>query len=314
VIRANAIRGPQGGGPPVARAGWRRAALLLEVVIALTILVAALGVLGGQLAGGLDMTAYAEQQTRAAQLTDRVMGLLELDPEILERFVDEDVVDGDFGDSHPGWFWRVSLEPTDVENLARVKLEVLYQSDPDRQERIDDARPVRTVHLLKTPPPQIDLARDFGVDEEQLQQITESLPIPGLENGNLDPLALAQAITPETLPELLPALLPLIQQFLGAGLPPDATPEDLTSLLGDGLSGLSGGAPAGASGGEQGGGVPGGLREIIRSAIGDQVSDEELDAALSGVGAGGGGQGQGRTIEDLDRLRDQFNERTGRRP
>ena len=49
------------------------------MLVALTILVIALGVLGGQLSTGIQMTGQAEQQVRASQFADRIMSLVELD-------------------------------------------------------------------------------------------------------------------------------------------------------------------------------------------------------------------------------------------
>lgn len=190
----------------------RRGALLLEVLVALTILVFALGMLGAQLVGGMRLTHEADLQTRATQLSDRLLALLELDRSTAERFFGDRQVEGDFGEANPGWFWRAAVEPTDVEGLGRVTLEILHQSDPRRPADIRDAVPVRRVHLLKADPARIDLAEDFGVDEQTLEEFAANIPIPGLDPHALDPQALV-SLDPATLLELLPQLLPLIQQF-----------------------------------------------------------------------------------------------------
>ena len=59
----------------------RRAALLLEIIVALTIMVSAMAFVGAQLIGGLRMVAYADQQARAGELADRMLAILELDTE-----------------------------------------------------------------------------------------------------------------------------------------------------------------------------------------------------------------------------------------
>ena len=295
--------------------GPRRGALLLEVVVALSIMVFALGMLGGQLVAGMRMIQSVDEQTRAIQLTDRILALLELDPETIARIGEEETADGDFGDQFPGWFWRVQLEPTDIERLGLVTVEVLHQTDPDRQESMDDARIARTLHMLKAAPQPIDLAADFGFSEEQLTQLAETVPIPDFDPTALDPQLIAAMITPETLIELLPVFLPLIQQMTGGQLPADISPEDIAGLLSGQFGGGLPGDPSGGGGpGAGGGGGPGGaggndaIRDMIRDALGDRVSEEELDAALQGAGGGGGprdgsaGIGR-RTIEDLNRER-----------
>ena len=52
--------------PPGFRVLRLRAALLLEVVIALAVLVTAMGLLAAQLAGGLNMTTYSQGLRRIA--------------------------------------------------------------------------------------------------------------------------------------------------------------------------------------------------------------------------------------------------------
>src|SRR5262249_3392707 len=162
----------------------RRGALLLEVLVALTILVVALAVLGGQLSSGIQMTGQAEKQVRASQLADRIMSLVQLDPTIIEQVFTSGQTDGDFGDQYPGWFWRVSLEATDVPGLGAVTVQVLNQEDQqDKQKKgdISTARVVKQLHMLKADPGRVNLETDFGVDQEQIQQFASAVPIPGFD-------------------------------------------------------------------------------------------------------------------------------------
>lgn len=195
---------------------FRRAALLLEVVIALTIMVAAIGLLGAQLVNGLRMTAHGDLHTRAVELTDRILALLELDPQTQERvFLDEET-EGDFGEQFRGWHWRVFVEETDVIGLGQVTIQILYQADAERHDDIDDAKVVREVHLLKADPGRIDLAEDFGVPEEVVDELLANFPAAG-EDGTLDLQALLNEFSND--PLALLAFLAEIQQFLGdAGL------------------------------------------------------------------------------------------------
>jgi hypothetical protein len=288
---------------------WR-GALLLEVLVALTILVFALGLLGAQLVGGMRLTAEADLQTRATQLSDRLLALLELDQNTAERFFGDRQVEGDFGEANPGWFWRAAVEPTDVEGLGRITIEILHQPDPRRQKDIRDALRVRRVHLLKADPARIDLAQDFGVDEQTLEEFAATIPIPGLDPRALDPQALV-SLDPATLLELLPQLLPLIQQFapgLGQRLDaltgggPLSDPNQLRELLEGGpippeLADLSGQFPQ----------MPGGQAGQFAPPGGGQ----RPPGGLGGRGPGGsgrpdlrgGGPRGGVTIDDLNRNR-----------
>ncbi|MFO0840349.1 MAG: hypothetical protein U1D55_17715 [Phycisphaerae bacterium] len=242
-----------------------RAALLLEVVVALTILVAAMGILGAQLVGGLKLTGYAEQQARANQLTDRILALLELDPEKIQQLATETHAEGDFGTQYPGFLWRTTIEPiTDVAGLGLVTVEILYDASGSKTSDIEAARVVRSVHLLKSAPGRVDLENDFGVDSEQIEQITQMVPIPGFDPKQLDPQAIV-SLDPTQLLELLPQLLPLLQQFGGqappglegllAGGPP--SPEQIQELLRQRLSGATPDGGGGAPGGPGRGGFPG---------------------------------------------------------
>ena len=97
----------------IRQAKRQRAALLLEVVIALTILVAAMGMLGAQLSGGLKITENARQQTRAAQLADRIMALIELDMQIAELLID-------LNNSYPGIRFRMVNEQDRLRPHMRI--------------------------------------------------------------------------------------------------------------------------------------------------------------------------------------------------
>ena len=171
--------------PPGFRVLRLRAALLLEVVIALAVLVTAMGLLAAQLAGGLNMTTYSEEQLRAALLADRIVNLVQLDPQMQQQLGDQEVVEDRFGDDQPGYFWRVTTEPVDREHpddLKLITIEVLYQADPQRQDNIgglSDAKMVRKLALLKAKPGSLDLVEQAGMTEEQAEQLRQVVPIAG---------------------------------------------------------------------------------------------------------------------------------------
>lgn len=291
------------------------------MLVALTILVFALGLLGAQLVGGVRLTAEADLQTRVVQLSDRLLALLELDQQTAERFFADRQVEGDFGEAHPGWFWRAAVEPTDVEGLGRVTVEILHQPDPRRQGDIREAVRVRRLHLLKADPGRIDLARDFGVDEQKLEELTATVPIPGLDPHALDPQRLV-SLEPALLLELLPQLLPLIQQFapglgqrleeLAGGTDLFSDPNQLRELLEGGqlppeLADLSTGQPPSL----------GGLAGQIAPPRGGQRGPGDRGGLPGGSGRpelrGGGGSRGGVTIDELNRNRGGSSRGTGPR-
>ena len=201
----------------------RRAALLLEVLISIVIMTIVLGLLGSQLAGGMKLVQDGDRQIRASELSDRMLALLELDQNLVQRVFVDQQQQGDFGDEYPGFFWRISLEPTDVEGLGQVRLDVLYNDDPENPDDVQSAKTVTTYAMLKADPGKIDLEEDFGVDPEQLGPLNEVLPTLGLDPNNLDPQALA-SLSPEVLLTLLPQLMPLIQQLIGGAAGPGGVP------------------------------------------------------------------------------------------
>ncbi len=247
----------------------RRGAMLLEVIVALTILTIALGMLGTQLVNGLRMTGMADEDARATQLADRMMATLEMDPNAVMKLGDEGEIFDEFGDAFPGWFWRVRLNTTDLEGLGEVTLAVMRDTDPEQQYEIEKARVVREFHMLKAAPATIDMERDFGVPQDQLALLTETLPLPGLDPANFNPQALAAALTPDTLMELLPVLMPLLSQLGGGQLPGGLSPDMLQQLL-------------------SGGAIPG-----VGNLPLDQLPAGMLDSLLGGMGGGRGAAGGG---------------------
>ena len=299
---------------PAQRATPRRGVLLLEVIVALTIMVSAMGLLGAQLVGGIKMTMYAEEQTRAAQLADRMLALLELDPNTVTRFVAEREADGDFGEQYPEWFWRAyaeELEETEdleqEQRLSRVTIEILHQPGVGLDADIEDARAVRRLHLLKAAPAMIDLEEDFGVPAEKVETIMELIasiaPDAITETGEIDIRVLMQFTGIEDLFALMPMLAGLagggfgdenlagllggeglssdvINSFLEAGLGGDISPDMIQGLLS-------------GAGGDFGAGNADAILQMIQSQLGGQLSADDLNFLLSNIGQGGLGGGRG---------------------
>jgi len=325
-------------------AALRRGVLLLEVVVALAVMVTAMGFLGAQLVGGIKMTMYAEEQTRATQLVDRMLALLELDPNTVARFVAEREADGDFGEQYPEWFWRAyaeELEETEnleeEQRLSRVALEILHQPGVGRDADIDEARVVRRLHLLKAAPGTIDLEEDFGVPAEQVESIMDAIreywPDAITETGEIDLRILMQNTSIEDLFMLMPMFAGLAGQSFGGD-------GSLGSFGGEGFPGLPGGdaLPGGLgdllNSGDIGNLSPEEIAALLNAVGGLQLSDEQLDLLMGSIGQGGFGVGGGgpdrgpgqrprgggdgedrqpRDIRDLDRDRDARNEKWGDR-
>ncbi|WP_320046862.1 hypothetical protein [uncultured Ilyobacter sp.] len=295
--------------PPV-----RHAALLLEVVVALTVMVTSMGFIGAQMVAGINMVMEAEEQTRASQMADRMMALLELDPNTITRFVMQREVDGDFGEENPGWFWRAYAdEPEDQfqdEPFNFVTLQILHAPNSLDNETVESARVVRELHMIKAVPATIDLVRDFGMTSEDAEGLLANLPPEVLtESGEIDFTKLVQYLNPEDLFSMLPMVMGMMQQT-GA------------------LSGITGSDASGLSELLQGGGVSpnqledllggsGGLSadnplvELIRSQLQGQISDEELNGLINTINQAGGGGNRGNNggqgIGDLDQQRDEAN-------
>jgi len=240
------------------------AALLLEVVIALAVMTAALGLLGAQLAGGLDMTGAVEDQLNAALLGERALTLVQLDRTIQERIKEagdvEATLEDRFGSEYPGYFWRVNVRPVDrqTQDLSVVTVEVLRQPDARRADSPDGATVIRRLAFLKAPPARLDLVEDGGLDEGMVEQLRQMVQIPDFDPRAVDLQQLA-ALDPETLMQLLPqltALLGMAGQLSGGDLsglqtqlgqlPPDAQ-QQLGQLL-DGAGGPGGSRPPGVPG------------------------------------------------------------------
>lgn len=290
------------------RSTLRRGGLLLEVLLSLIICAVVLGTLGSEMISGLQLVQAGDQRTRAGELADRMLALLELDQNLVQRvFVDQEQ-QGDFGEQYPEYFWRLELEPTEVLGLGQLKLDILYNPEGGGA---DNARVVQSYAMLKAEPGRINLEEDFGIDLTQLGPVGDLLPTLGLDPTNFNPQVLA-SLPPEQLMALLPQLLPLIQQMLGgaglsgSGAGGEFTMDDLLKLqeqlggeggplAGGPLPGGPGGAP-GAGGIPQGGTGPNGewtVEDLLD--LQEKLTGERGPSGPPGAGAGapGGGRGPG---------------------
>jgi hypothetical protein len=177
--------------------------MLLEVVVALALLILGLGVIGVQFRYA-NLSAHKNKDLTTAMMlaeskcAETTASTVELEEE----------QDGDFGDAFPDFTWRLLVEPAEIEGLERYQLEI-YQGDPDNLPRIEDRQKLLTTYWLRAERENVDLARDFGLTEEQVAQLTEVMPMENFDPSNVDPGLLAdmdeEAIA-QIMPELLSAL------------------------------------------------------------------------------------------------------------
>lgn len=256
--------------------------VLLEVVVSLSILLVAMSVVGLTIRNVQRNIERGELIARADVMTERLVA--EMDTGILDS--EERDQSGWFGVEAPqGMSWRVEINPHDtIERLVEVDIRI-YLGDPDGDE--EERRLLSATRLWRVEPRGLDLERDFGLDEDQIDQLTEAIPggVAVLDPNDFDPRLLAH-LDMEMLSELLPTL---IQAFGGSFMGGDLNSlleamqkGDLGALEGavqqfggdiGGIPGLPGGR-RGAGGGEQSGELrgepPGRQARPTRQSIGDR--------------------------------------------
>lgn len=170
-------RRPGRGG--LCRMASRRGAVLLEVILALGLLVAGMAMVGFQVNTALSMARAADLRTRAMMLVDAKMA--ELDAGVLLPTWIGDELKGYFGIEYPGYSWRMRIKPAEIQNLYLVTLEIGFNEsrvqeqidNPETQIEIDDpgTHILRTVYRLVPKPADVNLQRDFGYTQEELDEL-----------------------------------------------------------------------------------------------------------------------------------------------
>lgn len=179
--RGTAVRRPRGMvlSCGIAAAGTaRRGAILLEVLLSLALLLMGLAVVGLRVNMSLDTARRSNDWTVAVLLTESKMA--ELQAGAVRWKPDDEEVAGYFGIKYPGWSWRIDIEPSEIDNLYILALEVYYNalqvqdqiSNPELEIAWDDsgAKLIRTVYRLMPAPADLDLNRDFGIDLPALEE------------------------------------------------------------------------------------------------------------------------------------------------
>jgi len=223
------------------RRSSRGAYVLLETVLATGLLVVGLAVIGAQVQSADTSIRVMERKIRAMMLAERQMAELEMGLIKLESL--DEIEEGDFGPRHPDWAWLMAIEPTAVDEMYRLTLDVFYlPREGDYQEddfEYDDAERVFTAYAFRSEPRPIDFGADFGMSDEELDEMAEKLidtGIPGLDPSQFD-VSLIPELPFEEFITVLPTILDAFGiEFdqLAAALPRDVLRQLEESGLLDG--------------------------------------------------------------------------------
>lgn len=225
-----------------------RAYVLLETVLATGLLALGLAIIGGQLQESVAASRTMELRMRALALVE--MQLAHLDTGLIEFESIDDIHEGEFGGRFPEFAWRMTMDESAIEDIFQITLDILYEPFRVIEDEFDfdDSEILYQFYVFRAAPRRLDLAVDFGVPEDQLEEIADllaSLGIPGLEDPtNIDGRSSAKADFEDiikALPTLLAAMGMDVSDIVGQ-LPP----EVLAALQEAGV--LDGGDGGGASG------------------------------------------------------------------
>jgi len=277
--------------------------MLLEVVVAVGLLVLGMAVIGAQIQSSLLLTHETDRLARVVFLAESKIA--ELDTGLIEP---EQEIEEDFGRLFPAYAWRMTIEPTEEEELFLITLEILYDPTRDVEEDFDfdEAAVERVYYTLRAAPRPLDLTTDFGMDEEVAEKLNEDLA--GLGGGSLDVHdfnpAFFRDLDVEEIAEALPVLMQAFSSDLSsmmALVPEEMRPQleawfaEMEAQIGDGedldVDNLGEGVGAGAPG-ASGRRPP---RSDSRGRDAGRRGEKSAGEGRSGEGRGGGRpRGEGR--------------------
>ena len=304
-----------------------RGVVLLEVIFSMGLLLFGMAIVGGQIIVGLKSAKTADTYIRTVLLVDMVMAELEggrirlsdSDSEVLD-----DEQSGGFGLRYPGYSWKMDVEETDIDDLYMIKLDIGY-SDADRVVQLDDPEyeidfedretVIYTVYRLWAAAPRIDLEGDFGIKEEDVEQLLGSLGLagmlPGLDGGEMPDGGGMPGDVPPMDPGALGDMLP-------GGLPGDLSDLDISALL-ELLTRQDGFDPRDLADmlGEQGGEFAELLQQVLGGGanLNDLLGQVDVNDLMNMLNGGGGGIRSNRGERGGRGRRDRDEENvTGDRP
>ena len=196
-----------------------RAYVLLETVIGTGLLILGLAVIGSQFQDSDMAIKKMQRRVRAIELAEQQLAQLDLG--LVELDSVDEIQEEDFGPRFPDFAWRLTTEPTAIEGMFRLQLDVLFipregsykEDDFDH----DTSENLFTAYAFRSAPRKLDLAVDYGLKDEELERVTQTLAdtgIPGLDAASFDPTILAK-LDFEQLVEVLPIVLDAMHLQLG---------------------------------------------------------------------------------------------------
>lgn len=202
--------------------------VLLETVIATGVLIVGLAVIGAQLQESDKSVRKMERRMRAMALADSYMAQLDLGLIPLDSVERE--LDGDFGPRFPDWGWTLLTEQTAIDGMYGLTLSVWYHSRGEAYALnsfdFEQGEMIHSLHAIRTAPQELDLATEFGLNEEEVIKVAEQLSplgIPGLDVDSFDPKVLA-SLDFEQLIQVLPVIADVLGvdiSYLTSLVPPD---------------------------------------------------------------------------------------------
>ncbi len=206
-------------------------------------LIVGLAVIGAQVQDADHTVHTMERRIRAIHLAEQLLAELEMGLIELES-VDE-IEEEDFGPRHPDFGWLLTTERTSVEDVYLLKLEILHhlREDEYREDEFehDIAESILTVYAMRSAPKPVNFAEDFGLNEEEVTELSEQLDTLGIEGLTID------TFDPQVLQnvdfEELVAALPVVMDALGmnaAQLTAMIPPNLISQLRDNGILGEEG--------------------------------------------------------------------------
>lgn len=211
--------------------------VLLEVVIATGMLVVALAIIGAQVQDSGTAIRKMERKLAAVRLAEQQFAYLDMGLVPLDS-VDEEQ-EGDFGPRYPDWGWRLTTEPTGVDGMFRLKMEVLHhiREEEYREDDFpwDEAEVMFHAYALRAAPQPLDMAADFGLNDDEMEDLRSRMEEAGIpfDPQNFDP-AFFLGMDFEQHLESLPVILEALGLELG-DLEAIIPPEILEKLKEEGL-------------------------------------------------------------------------------
>jgi type II secretory pathway pseudopilin PulG len=236
----------------------RRASMLLEVLVTVTIMALFMALIGAQILSAVQAAGLIERRQTSMLLAESITSRLQAGG--FELTDQAQQLSGTFGTVYPGWGWRVGTESTDDPTLMRVHLQVLQGDAAQPDASVDSMTAITDMYTLWALPAKMDLVEDFGLSESDAAALVEA----GIDPKNFNP-AMLKGLNIADLHKQFPQLEALLAMYgidpsMLATLDPETIKAGIEAYLAGGgtIPNLPGGGAAGGNGSGENGGVPGG--------------------------------------------------------